>query len=60
MFLQWYKVVILLFMIHLTKMAMTNAFIFHKHQGFADYFAMSYSRPLSNWNPSDPEYNWRE
>jgi len=47
-------------MIHLTKMAMTNAFIFHKHQGFADYFAMSYSRPLSNWNPSDPEYNWRE
>ncbi len=27
-------------------------------EGFADYWAASYSRSLGEWQPSDPEYHW--
>jgi zinc metalloprotease ZmpB len=27
-------------------------------EGFADYWAGSYSRSLNEWSPSDPEYEW--
>lgn len=27
-------------------------------EGVGDYFAVSYSRALNQWDPADPEYNW--